>query len=452
MPLGWPPGVQRSMAATTGQAMAGDTMAGNMMTGDMMAGNMMAGDATAAGEAAVRDRLTRRAALLGGATLLAAPLVARADAPAVKLGLIHPVTGALAGAGQRCRLAGQMAVDDVNKAGGIKSMGGAKLEAVLGDAQGRPEIASGLVDQMAEAGVSGFTGCFASALGLAATQTAAKYNLPFSIDSGIADVITTRGLKNTFRLFPNATSVSVDAMAALDAINKRVGSPAKSAVVVHEDSEFGTSSAKLVAAALPKIGIEVLQIIPHATPTRDMTNIVLRIKAAKPDLVMMSDYENEYILLARTLVQQKVPLVATYSIAGGGFNLKFAKDAPAVANDMLDFNHWYNPKDSRATAFRKRVEDSGQVFTWEFLFGYFAVRLLADAWERAGSADKERTIAALNASTFSDFWLPYGPTQFVDGQNTGAHAVALQIQDGDMKVVWPEKYADAQVVYPRPKG
>ena len=396
--------------------------------------------------------LNRRAALAVGAVTLGMPLVARAQQATIKVGLIHPVTGALAGAGLRCRVGGQMAIEEINAAGGIKSMGGAKLEALLGDAQGRPEIASGLVDQMAEAGAAGFTGCFASALGLAATQAAARYNIPFSIDSGIADSITTRGLKNTFRFFPNNTTTTTDAMTALDELNKKAGSPAKTAVIVHEDSEFGSNSAKLQAAALPKIGIEVKALIPHATPTRDFTNIVLRIKAEKPDIVVISDYENEYILLARTLVQQRVSLVSTYSIAGGGFNLRFAKEAPDVAENMIDFNHWHNPKDPRAAEFRKRVEARSGFYSWEHPFGYFAVRLLADAWERAASADKEKTIAALNASTFSDHFMPYGPTKFTDGQNSGAHPVALQIQHGDMHVIWPEQFADTKAIFPRPKA
>ena len=188
-----------------------------------------------------RNGLTRRAALATGVATLAAPLVARAQAPGIKIGLIHPVTGALAASGQRCRAGGQMAIEDINKAGGIKSMGGAKLEALLGDAQGRPEIASSLVDQMAEQGAAGFTGCFASALGLAATQAAAKYNLPFSIDSGLADSITTRGLKNMFRLFPNASSATNEARWRRSTRStRRPASPAKTAVMVHEDSEFGT--------------------------------------------------------------------------------------------------------------------------------------------------------------------------------------------------------------------
>lgn len=305
---------------------------------------------------------------------------------------------------------------------------------------------------MAEAGASGFTGCFASPLGLAATTAAAKYNIPFAIDSGIVDAITTRGLKNVFRLFPNLSMTIGGAMPALDAINKKAGSPAKTAVVVHEDGEFGTNTAKQQAAALAGIGIQALELMPHATPTRDFTNIVLKIKALKPDLVMITNYQNEYALLSRTLVQQRIDLVGTYSILGGGFNLKFAKEAPTVAENMMDFNHWYSVRDPRSAAFRKRVEDSNNIITFEVIFGYFAIKLLADAWERAGSAGKEPTIDALNTSTFSDHFMPYGPTKFVNGQNTGSQAVALQIQKGDMEVVWPDAFASKPVVFPRPKG
>ena len=395
--------------------------------------------------------LTRRIALAGTAAL-AMPGVLRAQPAAIRIGMVHPVTGALADGGGRCRLGGQAAVADVNAAGGIKSMGGARLEAVLGDAQGRPEIAASLVDSMAESGVAAFIGAYSSGLGLAATQAAAKAGIPFSIDSGISDALTGRGLANVFRFFPANATFTNDAMAALDAINKKAGSPAKTAILVHEDSEFGTSTAKLLAAKLPPIGIEVHSIISHATPTRDFTNIALRIKGEKPDLVMMTNYPGEYALLARTLVQQRVELAGLYSVSGGGFNLKFAREQPQVAEGMLDFNHWYNPRDARGPAFRKRIEDAGGVFSWEVLFGYFAVRLLADAMERAGSADKERLTAALAASTFSDHFMPYGPTRFEGGQNQGAHASAQQIQRGDIAVVWPDSFADAPAVFPRAKA
>lgn len=72
--------------------------------------------------------------------------------------------------------------------------------------------------------------------------------------------------------------------------------------------------------------------------------MVLRIKSAKPDLVIISNYQNEYVLLARTLVQQRAEILGTYSVLGGGFNLRLVKEQPQVAAYMLDFNNWLNSK------------------------------------------------------------------------------------------------------------
>jgi len=396
-------------------------------------------------------RISRRQAIVAGAATLAMPAVPRAAPAGIKLGLIHPVTGPLAFSGSQCRLGGQLAIADVNAAGGIKAIGGAQIEALLGDAQLKPELAASLVDQFAEAGAAGFTGCFSSSLGLAATQAAAKYGLPFSIDSGVADNLTTRGLANTFRLFPPATACAEGAVLELDGVNKAAGSPVKSAVLVHENSEFGTNTATVLQAKLPGIGIKVLEVMPHATPTRDFSNIVLRIREQKPDLVIISNYINEYVLLIRTLVQQRVPLVAMFSVLGGGFSLKFAKEQPEIADNVMDFNHWYNPRKPASLTFRKRVEAAGNIFTWEVLFGYYAVRLLTDAFERAGTADKAKVLPALAASAYYPEMLPYAPTRFVNGQNQGAQASGLQIQQGDIRVIWPEQFADAKPVFHQPK-
>ena len=72
------------------------------------------------------DRRTflRRASAAAGAATLGFPLTLRAQAATVKVGCIHPITGPLAEPGQACRLGAQMAVDAINAAGGIKSLGG----------------------------------------------------------------------------------------------------------------------------------------------------------------------------------------------------------------------------------------------------------------------------------------------------------------------------------------
>ena len=399
------------------------------------------------------DRLSRRLVLQAGAAsaVLGAPGLLLAQTKPIKIGLVHPVSGALAYSGGQGRLGCQLAIDEINAAGGIKSLGGTKVEAALADSQSRPEVGVAEVERLNQEGVSAYVGCFSSAIALPATQAAAKYNTPFMIDVGVSDAIVNRGLKNVFRLAPGNGKCVDDAFAGLDAVNKAAGGVAKTAVIVHEDSEFGTSTAKLLSGKLSGIGLEVKDVLKHATPTRDFSNLVLRIKSLKPDLVIISNYQNEYVLLARTLYQQRVELAGIFSVLGGGFNYRLIKEQPDVAQYMMDFNHWYNPRDPKALQMRKAVEAKGHLFTFEVYCGYNAVKCYVDAVERAKTADKEAVIKALEASTWSDHFMPYGPTKFVNGQNQGGRAVLLQASKTDIDVVWPNEYATTTPVFPRPK-
>ncbi|MES2482660.1 MAG: ABC transporter substrate-binding protein [Pseudomonadota bacterium] len=398
-------------------------------------------------------RLSRRLVLQAGAasTILGAPGLLLAQARPVKIGLVHPVSGALAYSGSQGRLGCQMAIDEINAAGGIKALGGVKLEAALADSQSRPELGVAEVERLHQDGVSAYVGCFSSAIALPATQAAAKYNTPFMIDVGVSDAIVSRGLKNVFRLAPGNGKCVDDAFAGLSEVNKKAGGVAKSAVIVHEDSEFGTSTAKLLSGKLSGIGLEVKEVLKHATPTRDFSNLVLRIKSLRPDLVIVSNYQNEYVLLARTMHQQKVDVAGMFSVLGGGFNYRLIKEQPDVAQYMMDFNHWYNPRNPKSQEMRKAVEAKGNLFTFEVYCGYNAVKCYVDAVERAKSADKAAVIAALETSTWSDHFMPYGPTKFVNGQNTGGRAVLLQASKTDIDVIWPDEFAATKAVFPRPK-
>ena len=283
------------------------------------------------------------------------PTILGAQPASVKVGLIHPVTGFVAYNGQQSRLGATMAVEDVNKAGGIKGMGGAKLEALLGDSQSKVEVGVSEVEKMNEQGVAAYIGCFQSPVTIAATQAAAKYGTPFLVDVASSDVIVNRGLKNTFRLMPGFGVCVDQGIASLGALNKAAGGVAKSAVIVHESGEFGTGTAKLLASKLPSIGIEAKEVIGHDNPTRNFDNIALRIRSLAPDIIMMSNYGNEYMLLARTLYQQKVNVAGFFSVLGGGFNYKFVKEMPDVSQYMMDVNHWFNPKSEKAQALIEKI-------------------------------------------------------------------------------------------------
>lgn len=383
------------------------------------------------------------------ATAFNFPTALHAQTKTIPIGLIHPVTGALSFAGQQCRLAATMAIDDINAAGGIKSLGGMKLEAILGDAQSRPEVGSAEVERMNTAGVSAIVGSYGSSICLATTQTAAKYNLPHVVDVGVADQIVQRGLKNTFRFGPGYGQFAEVGVANLTALNDAAGKPAKTVMIIHEESLFGTGTAKLLEKELPTHGFEVKEIIKHANPTRDFSNIVLRMKSLNPDIVIPANYYNEYALLIRTMKQQKISPKAIYSIIGGGASsYKFVSEFPDAAEGIIDCNFWYIPTDPRAISLKKRIEEKGLFFTNDIFTTYTAVMLLADAIERAKSKDREAIIAALAVSTFSDHFLPYGPTKFVDGQNTGARASITQVINRDIKLIVPEEYSQHKAIFP----
>lgn len=396
-----------------------------------------------------RTFLRQSSAMAALAAASSAPWLARAAGKPIKIGVLHPVTGALAYSGQQCRLGALLAIDDINAAGGIKALGGAPIEAMLGDAQSRPEAGSAEVEKMNEAGVSAIVGAYASAICLATTQTAAKYGLPHVVDVGVADQIVERGLTNTFRFGPGYRMCSMRAVEDLAALNNAAGKPAKTVMIVHEESLFGTGTAALLQKELPAHGFEIKEVIKHANPTRDFNNIVLRMRSVNPDIVIPANYYNEYALLLRAMKQQKVRPKAIYSVLGGAASsYKFLKEFPDIADGIIDCNHWFNPKDPRVATLKKRTEAKGAFFSYEVFMTYTAMMLLADAIERARSADRAAITAALASSTFKDHLMPYGPTKFVNGQNTGAQPLLTQVSGGDIKVILPDAYRQVAPVFP----
>lgn len=394
----------------------------------------------------------RRQFILGSAAAIAGasiPGLGRAQNTAVKLGVVHPMTGPVAYNGQHCRIGTLTAIEDLNARGGIKSLGGIPFQAVTGDSQGRVEVGVSEVERMHNLGVHAYVGCYNSPVTIAATQAASRYGTPFVVDVGASDLIVSRKLENVFRFSPGFGKCVDDGLLALTEINKKANGVAKTVVLVHESGELGTGTIRLLQDKLPRLGFTVLDTIAHDTPTRSFDNVALRIRGMKPDIVMHTGYVNEYMLLARTLQRYKVPAVR-YSILGAGFGVKFAKESPDAAAYAMDFNHWYNPLDSRAVDLKKRIESKGFDYVFEVYCAYNAVMLLADAIERSGSLAADKIIQSLSASTWDKHFMPYGPTRFVNGQNEGAAGCGLQVINDEINVVFPDKFAQATAVFPRP--
>ena len=193
-----------------------------------------------------------------GAAALAAPSVLRAQGAPIKVGILQPVSGAMSYSGQQGRLGATLALEEVN-AGGIKAIGGAKLDPVFGDAQSTPDGGNAEVEKMNAAGCAAVVGGYVSSICLAASQTAARYDLPYIVDVGVADSIVTRGLKNTFRFGPGFGVIAKAAIDNLITLNDGANKVAKTVMIVHEDSAFGSGLAKLLNTQLPEKGCQVLR-------------------------------------------------------------------------------------------------------------------------------------------------------------------------------------------------
>jgi branched-chain amino acid transport system substrate-binding protein len=396
---------------------------------------------------------SRRAVLLGAAGALAAPGLLRAQPAPVRLGILQPVTGALAQDGEYGRLGAELAINEINASGGIRALGGAHIQMVFGDARSNPEGGTAEVERMHGEGVVAVVGGFASPICLAASQAASRYDLPYIVDVGVSDQIVSRGLRNTFRFGPGFGKVTAGALDNLVTLNNAAGGPARTVVVVHEDGLFGSGMARLMQAQLPQRGFEILETISHPTPARDMSNIALRIRALNPDLIIPSSYYAEFVLLSQTLQQRRIRPKGIYCVLNGAAsNFRFVREFPQAANLVMDVNHWADPRKPKTAELRRQVEAQNRFWLYNTPLNYSAVMLVADALERAGRADRVALIEALARTdgNFTRHIMPYGPTRFENGQNQAAQAVNTQVIDNDIKVIFPAEFADARPVFPWP--
>jgi len=176
----------------------------------------------------------RRSFVAGaGAAVLGFPALLRAQAPAIKLGVLHTVTGPLAEPGQACRVGAQLAAEAINQAGGVKALGGAKLELVLGDTQSKPEVARQEAERLVNAGVQMLMGTFSSGDTNAVVPVAQQRRVPFIVDVSAADPITANVAKSVkegqqkvqyvYRVFPTATMFGERAVQYMSEIFKDAG-------------------------------------------------------------------------------------------------------------------------------------------------------------------------------------------------------------------------------------
>ncbi len=391
---------------------------------------------------------------MAGAAALGFPSVLRAQARELKIGHVHPLSGFLAFDGGLVSNGLTLAVEEINAGGGIKSQGGAKLTLIGGDTQGKVEVGMAEGERLIREGVVALLGPYQSPVAYAVSQLAEKERTPFVITVAVADNVTERGFEYTFRVQPNARAMTVRSLDHVAELARASGVALKTIAMMHEDGLFGTSIAGHLERHAKTLGMELVVKVGYNFRTPDVTTEVTKIKAAKADLVVVSGYFGDGLLIARTASEHRLEARAVMGIANGGFsNPKFLADQPQLADLIMDGNYWHNPRSERAKrvmeAYQKRFASPMSSHSVQ---SYSAMMVLRDALERAGSPDRAKIREALAKTNLGDHILPQGPIQFdKTGENVNAQPALLQNQGGRTVVVGPAHFAEAKAVFPVPR-
>lgn len=399
-------------------------------------------------------KTTGLAGAVAAAGSMGFPNILRGAAPPeIAIGHIHPLSGFLAFDGQEMKNAVMFGVKQVNDAGGIKSLGGAKLKLLDGDSEGKPEKAISEVERLHRAGAVAITGCYQSAVTIVATQTAEKLGVSFVVGVGSAEDITKRGFKFTFRVQPTSSMFVEQGLRYITEIASAANEKLKTIAYLHENTQFGTSLADFTVEFAPKFGLEVSSRVPYSTKAADFSTEVGKIKAANADLIFDSGYFGDGVRVLRAMRSMRVKTKAIVGIANGAFSHpKFIEELGELAENVMDSNYQINPISSFAketlASFKATFNSN---MSPSMVYGYQPVPVIADAIERAKSVDRDAIRQALSQTNFTRHILPQGPIVFgPDGQNKNATTLLMQILNKKIEEVWPKEYATAKVVFPQP--
>jgi branched-chain amino acid transport system substrate-binding protein len=386
------------------------------------------------------------------ATVISATTAARA-ADTVKIGILWPLTGNAAAAGQASKAAIEVALDIINNAHpelgnlplaatvGLPNMGGAKLDVVFVDHQGNPSMAQQLATRLiTQDKVDALMGAYQSSCSFTATAVAERYGIPFMVGESSALNITSRGYKWVFRGTPIATDYARTYMRFFTDMKKQ-GKKIDSIAIVNENTDYGTSVGDAIAAEAKKAGLAIAIRIPYSASSTDVSAQVLQLKQNQPDVVIFISYTADSILYMKTMknLDYQAPMVigddtgfsdpsfipAVADIAQGVMN-RSAWDAGKPGSVTYKINEMYKAKTGRD------LDDTSA----RNMQSFFA---LADAINRAGSTEPEKLRDALTKTDLKpdQLMMGYQGVKFDDtGQNVLASTYLIQLHGKQYDLVW----------------
>jgi branched-chain amino acid transport system substrate-binding protein len=394
--------------------------------------------------------ITRRTFTAGALGLVAgtAPFnIARAQSGPLKVGVILPRSGYLAGIGQDCQRGVDIALPI------LKDLGYSDLEVINGDTESNVDTARARAEQLINDGAQLLVGAFDSGQTSAIAQVAEQKGIPFVINIAAAPPITEQGYKFVFRNFPTAPTILADAFANQLEIFGMVGAAPETAVFLHVNDTFGTAMAKGVGAVSAKFDLpyKIVDEIAYDPATKDLSVEVAKAKATGAELLLVVSRLNDAILMTRELVKQRWTPQAVLSMGPGWYEDQYLKTLGKFSDDPISFVPWYDPNKKLSSVLEAALGETYPDVTMNtnHIFTFEALLVAADAFKRAGSADPGALADAIRATNITDN-VSIGPgIQFDEkGQNAGVKDGAIQNRDGKLLTIAPQASANADPVWP----
>ncbi|WP_454689974.1 ABC transporter substrate-binding protein [Achromobacter aloeverae] len=393
----------------------------------------------------------RKIALALGACGVLASAAAHAD---IKVGALFPFSGALALLGQESFRGLELAVNEVNAAGGIN---GEKIEILKADAVD-PNQAVSETKRLISSNVVGVFGSYASGISYAASPVTELAGVPYFELGATAHKITTRGYKYLFRTNPNTALYGASVVNALhDIVAPGMGLNAKDIKIgiIHEDGPYGTDVAATEKQRAAELGYTVAEVLPYSAKTVDLSSLILRLKGAGVNVVLQTAYQNDAILYFN---QAKAAGFKPKVVIGAGGGYSLADTAKAVGAGMngvfdLDFpQSSINPAgapglDKFLQAYKAAYKSDPQ--SGHSLTNYVGAKVFLEAIANAKSTDKDKIRAAVLAykkpagQSANGWGFDFGE----DGQNKASDFYTMQWQNGQLVTIAPSNLALGKPVF-----
>lgn len=372
------------------------------------------------------------------------PPTQAAAADTIKVGIVLPLTGPQAKFGEIEKQSFDMALEEINGGGGVK---GKKLEFIMEDDTGRPEVGRSVVEKLIHKDkVVMLGGGYSSSVVYGVAGVAQQNRIPFLINTGAADKITEQGWDYVFRLNPPVSEYA----SGVETFLAEVVKP-KDAVILHENSLFGTKGAKAFKKSCKKLGIKVLMTEGYEHGGIDFKPVLVKVKQLNPDLVYMISYIMDASLIMRQARELK--LTPRLFVGGAaGFTLpEFDQNAGKAANFVVSATLWHQvlPLPGAMEYFNRFKARYNKDTEYHGAEAYAAAYVIKDVLQRAKSFSPEDIKQALSETKLMTV---FGPVKFISyDKKTNQNKLTtyvVQWQHGKLQLIWPENLANAKYVYP----